>query len=212
MVASGLPIGLATEASFGPLEGNPFVNACLELVVLVDDERGFVVAEHEVDYSVPAVSMTVRDNDISSIPLTTAGFPEHGLIVRPVEGYSPLVKGIHDIDDLRSAIAACTEASASATVVVENDLRAHHSPTRMQAIARAAERLARRVATLCPRCDAPGWGIVERQPGAPCRECGEATSVVRSEMMGCVACDVTAIRDLPDAAGVDPRHCPSCNP
>ena len=212
MGESGHRIGLATEASFGPLDSNPFVNACLELVVLVDDDLGLVLAEHEVDYSIPSVSVRLRDAQVESIPLIAAGFPEHGLIVRPEEGYQPVFKGLHDYDELRAAVRACAQASPSGTVVVENDFRAHHSPTRMQVITRAAERLARRVATLCPSCEAPGWGVIERQSGALCRECGEATGVARSETSGCARCDTRFVRELPEATGVDPRYCPLCNP
>ncbi len=212
MAESGLSLGFATEASFGPLESNPFVNACLELVVLVDDDLGIVLSEHEVDYTVPAVSAKVRDADISSIPLVAAGFPEHGLIVRPLEGYQPITKGVHDIDELRSAVAACTEASVSATVVVESDFRAHHSPARLQVIERAARKLAQRAATLCWECGVPGWGVVGRNAGAPCRECGEATRIAASEVSGCAKCDAKVERRLPESEGVDPRFCPSCNP
>lgn len=212
MAESGHPLGLATEASFGPLAGNPFVNACLELVVLVDDELGIVIAEHDVSYAVPAISVLIRDGDPESVPLEAAGFPQHGLIVRPDEGFRPAFKGLHDIDELHAAIRACTEASPSSTVVVESDLRAHHSPIRLQVIARAAQKLASRVATVCRDCGAPGWGVLGRVPGASCRHCGETTGIARSETSGCARCDAQITRDLPEAAGVDPRHCPSCNP
>lgn len=212
IVESGQPLGLATEASFGPLAGNPFSNACLELVVLVDDELGIVVAEHDVDYAVPAISVTIRGGDVGSVPLDAAGFPRHGLIVRPEEGFRPAFKGLHDEDELRAAIRACTEASRSSTVVVESDLRAHHSPARLQVIARAAQKLASRVATICGDCGAPGWGALGRDSGAPCRGCGAATGIARTETSGCARCDARVVRDLPEASGVDPRHCPSCNP
>lgn len=212
MKRAGSPLGLATEGSFGPLEGNPFANACLEFVVLVDDERGIVIGEAEVDYAVPAVSMTITDEDVSEVPLAAAGFPEHGLIVRPEEGFEPLVKGIHDEHSLRSAVHACAAASTSGVVRVESDLRAHHSPSRRLVIARAAERLALRVAALCAACGTPGWGVVGRAAGAPCGECGTATSLASSETLGCVSCTITEFRELPASAGVDPRHCPRCNP
>ncbi|MFZ9844034.1 MAG: DUF6671 family protein [Ilumatobacteraceae bacterium] len=212
MAESGLSLGLATEASFGPLDGNPFVNACLELVVLVDDDLGVVLAEHEVDYSVPAVRVTLRDSALDTIPLIAAGFPEHGLIVRPEEGYQPIFKGVHDYDELRDAVQACVEASPSAKVVVESDFRAHHSPARLQVIERAAHKLALRAAALCRQCGVPGWGVVARNAGAPCRECGDETRIVKTEVSGCAKCDATVERLLPESDGVDPRYCASCNP
>ena len=212
MTESGLSLGLATEASFGPLDGNPFVNACLELVVLVDDDLGIVLAEHEVDYSVPAVSVVVHNADVESIPLVAAAFPEHGLIARPEEGYQPIFKGVHDYDELRDAVKACAESSPSGKVVVESDFRAHHSPARLQVIERAARTLAQRAATLCRGCGAPGWGVVGRNAGAPCRECGTETRIAKSEVSGCAKCDAKVERRLPESEGVDPRYCPSCNP
>lgn len=212
MTAAGCSLGIATEASFGPLVGSPFGNACLELVVLVDDELGIVISEVEVDYGVPAISVELRDGGIGQVPLVAAGFPEHGLIVRPMESFEQLVKGIHDAEALEAAIANCVAASPTRTVRVENDLRAHHSPSRRLVIARAAERLARRVAARCSDCGAPGWGVVARNPGAPCTECGTATPRPRSETLGCAACATEIERDLPESRGVDPRYCPRCNP
>lgn len=212
MKRAGSSLGLATEGSFGPLEGNPFANACLEFVVLVDDERGIVIGEAEIDYGVPAISVEIRDGGVGKVPLVAAGFPEHGLIVRPTESFEPLVKGIHHADALEAAIADCVAASPTRTVRVENDLRAHHSPSRRLVIARAAERLARRVAVRCSDCGAPGWGMVARNPGAPCIECGTATRLPCSETLGCTACATEVENDLPESGGVDPRYCPRCNP
>lgn len=212
MRVAGRSLGLATEASFGPMDGNPFVSACLEFVVLVDDERGVIIGEAEVDYGVPSISVDIPDGLIEQIPLAAAGFPEHGLIVRPVEGFEPITKGIHDLDSLKAAVAVASSASPTRTVRVENDLRAHHSPSRRLVIARAAQRLARRVAAICVACGAPGWGVVARNPGAPCAECGTATRLAMSETFGCAVCATTDVRQLPEASGVDARFCPRCNP
>ena len=212
MDLTGCRIGIATEASFGPLPDNPFVNACVELVVLVDDELGIHVSEVEVDFGVPAISVEIRDGNVEAIPFVAAGFPDHGLIVRPDEGFEHMVKGIHDLVSLSAAVARCTEASPTRTVRVESDLRAHHSPARRLVIARAAERLARRLAELCPNCEAPGWGVIARISGAPCMECGTATRMMMGETLGCAACAHTETRELHASAGVDARFCPRCNP
>lgn len=212
MDLASCPIGVATEASFGPLPDNPFMNACVELVVLVDDELGIQVSEVEVDFGVPAISVEIRDGNVEAIPFVAAGFPDHGLIVRADEGFEHMVKGIHDLESLSAAVAQCTEASPTQTVRVESDLRAHHSPARRLVISRAAERLARRLAELCPSCRTPGWGVIARVSGAPCIECGTATRMMMGETLGCAACAHTKTRELPASAGVDPRFCPRCNP
>jgi hypothetical protein len=212
MLSSGCSLGLASEASFGPLDDNPFVNACLEFLVFVDDELGIQIGEAEIDYRVPAISVEIRGSGVEAIPLNAAGFPEHGLIVRSDEGFDHMVKGIHDLQALKTAVAMCAEASPSRTVRVENDLRAHHSPSRRLVIARTAERLAVRLATLCPRCRAPGWGVIARVAGAPCKECNTATQMTMGETLGCALCAATDTRELPGSHGVDPRCCPNCNP
>lgn len=212
MELSGCSLGLASEGSFGPLSDNPFVNACLEFVVFVDDEVGIQIGEAEVDYGVPSISVAIRDGAVEAIPLVAAGFPEHGLIVRSDEGFDHMVKGIHDLGSLNAAVAMCTEASPTRVVRVENDLRAHHSPSRRLVIARAAERLAERLAMLCPGCRTPGWGVIARVSGAPCSECGTATRMMMGETLGCAMCAATETRGLPGSHGVDPRYCPLCNP
>jgi len=212
MGLTGCTLGIASEASFGPLADNPFMNACLELVVFVDDELGMQISEAEVDYGVPSISAEVRDGGVETIPLAAAGFPEHGLVVRSNEGFEQVVKGIHDLESLKSAVRLCTDASPTGTVRVENDLRAHHSPARRVVIARAAERLARRLTHQCRDCSAPGWGVIARLSGAPCNECGEATRLMMGETYGCALCAATETRELPESRGVDPRFCPYCNP
>ena len=216
MAHSGLSIGIASEGTFGPLEGAPFVQADRELVVLVDDEFGIEVGEVEVGIGLPTLTVDVSVGadglSLDLIPLERAGFPEHGLIVRPVGSLALVVKGIHSLPELERAIARCAEEGCTATVRVESDLRANHHPSRREVIARAAERLALRLASCCPSCGAPGWGVGRRDAGAPCAECGMPTRVVRCEHWVCAACDHEEQRLTIESAGADPAHCPRCNP
>ena len=210
MSRSGLAIGLASEGSFGVVASFPFAQADHELIVLLDDERGIVVGEWEVGLGLAAVRVEVPWSDIESVPLGQAGFPQHGLIVRASGSDSAIVKGIHDLDSLARAMRRCS--GGRGTVIVESDLRAHHHPGRRSVIARAADRLARRVATLCPMCRCPGWGVVRREPGAPCEECRWPTRRVREEILACPQCDCEESRPTSDSGGVDPMFCSMCNP
>ena len=45
MKATGLPLGLSSEGSFGPHPFVPFIPAGVEFMTFVDDERGFVLTE-----------------------------------------------------------------------------------------------------------------------------------------------------------------------
>lgn len=210
MAASGLPLGLANEGSFAPYDPAPFVIAETELVVLVDDTLGIVIGETETAFSPPAASFVAEPGTVDLAALERAGFPEHGLIVRPVDGWEPIVKGIHDVAELHRTIARCAAASPVGLAHIESDLRAHHHPFRRDVITRAAQRLARRLASLCPTCAAPGWGVTAREPGAPCALCRQPTWTTLAERWGCGACRDELRLEVGEWA--DPAQCTVCNP
>ena len=210
MAESGLSLGLANEGSFAPYDPAPFVIAETELVVLVDDARGIVIGETETAFSPPTTSFEAEPGTVDLVALERAGFPEHGLIVRPADGWAPIVKGIHDIAELQRAIARCAAASPIGLAHIESDLRAHHHPFRRDVIARAAQRLARRLASQCPTCDAPGWGVTGREPGAPCALCHQPTWTTLAERWGCGACRSEVRLEVGEWA--DPAQCTMCNP
>lgn len=217
MVHTGVPIGLASEGSIGLDPVLPFAIGDTELVVLVDDRLGIVVGESHTSWDVVAVGRDVGPGDSIDDLLAQADFPAHGLIVRPaaptaVATPGPIVKGVHDRVALEAAIVRCRADSADGLVRIETDLRAHHCPSRRPVIHAAASRLATRLARTCPACAAPGWGVVRRRPGARCAACGAETTVARAEVEGCARCEHEHEHPLPGAAGVDPAHCPVCNP
>ena len=213
MEASGLPLGLASEGSIGPDDAIPFLVSDVELIVLVDDVRGIVIGETAGEYGIPTVAIDVRiDSVIDDEDLARAGFPEHGLIVRPLDTTGPIVKGVHDLDELHQAVVRCASESGASVLRIESDLRAHHHPTRRMVIARAAERLSARLACLCPSCDCPGWGVGRHDRGAPCSVCRASTRVVSTEYFTCASCSYEEAKPTDAAAGVDPQYCPRCNP
>ena len=117
---------------------------------------------------------------------------------------------IRDRESLQQAIGEIAESSGS--VIVESDLRANYSPSRMKNIAECARLLVRRIASPCPECQAPGWGSIQPIFGLPCGDCGELVeSAVMADQAGCVSCDhklaVPRENDMAEA-----RFCTSCNP
>lgn len=209
---SGLSLGLANEGTIGPHPVVPFLVADVEIVLLVDEEFGTTVAEIETEYGIPTLAIDIEATRWEEVPLSSAGFPEHGLIVRPVSGPYPIFKGIHDLNELREAVERCASQGKSSTVRIESDLRAHHHPSRQLVIERAAGRLAQRLACLCPRCGTPGWGVVRRCPGAHCGHCGGKTQQICTEHLACPKCENVEDRDVSPASGVDPMFCQRCNP
>ena len=213
MAALGVPIGLASEGSIGPDPQLPFFCRDHEWVVLVDDSRGIVVAEQSHSFGVPALRGVFEPGAIPADWLAEAGFPSHGLIVRPEDRRDAgILKGIHDMLALQAALRAAAGQSSTGRAVVESDLRAHASPSRQQVIAEAAARLANRLGKLCPACGTPGWGEVSAITGLPCGDCGAWIERARKGLrFGCPACPHTA-EELDPHAHADPAYCPHCNP
>jgi hypothetical protein len=216
MAAAGVPLGLASEGSFGPHPAVPFVAAGIELLVLVDDERGIVLREQDLDERPCYHHAVAADADGLEDFLERAAFPGHALIVRPNEPREPgegIFKGIREHDALAAAVAEAARRSADARAFVQNDMRAHMNPTRMASLERLAHRFAERAASLCPACAAPGYGAVGVEEGLPCAWCGGPTHLVRHRILGCVACDrVEQVAREDGLAEADAGNCPRCNP
>ena len=211
MLASGHSIGMASEGTIGPDPFMPFVTSDIETIAFVDDERGIVISETTRSVDIVAIRQTVTSDDDLTPVLERADFPRHGLIVRPPQAREgPIVKGITNQDALVAAIRECSANFGSA--VVESDLRACYSPSRMINIRQCAEVLAKRIATPCPACTSPGWGRTEPARGLPCSACGTfVDSAIRADVFGCPACP--EVLEVPRPAElVEPRWCPSCNP
>lgn len=216
MDLTGLKLGIASEGSFGPHPQVPFMAAGVELLVLVDDERGLVITEQQVFADTNYAHATGRSVAELSAFAETAGFPAHALIVRPNQTPRAgclIHKGIRQPDQLEEAVVECAAASADGLALVQTDMRAHMNPGRMAAIAVLAGRFATRIATLCPACASPGHGPSDSITGLPCEWCGEPSTMVRWIIHSCAACGHEARLPRPDGLlRSDPMHCLSCNP
>lgn len=211
MALSGLPLGLASEGSFGadPIAG--FVPWNVELLIFIDDERGIEIVGR-AQGAAHRQHRLVGDRDAAEAFAREAGFPEHQLVVRPGGENDPrLSKGIADWAALAAAFEQARRQSANGQVFLESDLRAHANPARMAMIGRAAEDLVARLRSLCPACGLPGFALVERVAGLPCADCGAPTRETRADILGCVKCAHRAQRPRAETAA-DPGRCDYCNP
>lgn len=213
---SGLRLGLASEASFGPHPAVPMLAVGQELLLFVDLDRGLTVLEQRLDWRTNYAQTLLTPDEDPSAWLTQVGFPSHGVIARPADP-SPdrwnWHKDLHDAAALEEALATCRRLDSRGQVWLEADMRAHRNPTRMRSIRRLGVALARRLRTPCPSCTAPGWGLVESRPGLPCRSCGTPTELVAAEIWGCGACGHQLEQPRRDGvAAADPGQCPWCNP
>lgn len=209
--AVGGRLGLASEGSVGPHPSVPFLLAATELVVLVDRELDIVIGDMETSLELRTVSARVAPGEPLDAVMERGDLPHHALVVRPAEGPMSVVgKGLRDRAEVERWIREAAAVSPDGCAIVETDLRAHECPSRRSVIERAARRLAERVASCCPWCDTPGFGIVGVEPGAPCAECSSPTRLPSAHLWACTLCDVTERR--PVLTPADPSQCPWCNP
>lgn len=216
IAATGLPIGIASEGSYGPHPHLPFVAGGIELLVMVDERRGIMVCEYLVEDAPMFDHVFAGPDDALGPFLDRIDYPAHALIVKPAgagPGAAPIYKGLRDRDSLTSAIRDCAARSTDGRALIQTDMRAHMNPTRMATIGRLAHSFADRIATPCPICALPGYGQTGVETGLPCRACGAPSVLVRHQLYGCTGCDHRDRRPRPDGRRhADPSHCPECNP
>ncbi|KAF0652795.1 hypothetical protein L107_11605 [Cyanobium sp. Copco_Reservoir_LC18] len=220
MAHTGLDLGLASEGSVGPHPALPWLAVNTEWLTFVDRRTGLVITEALMAPRTNFDQRVVAPSEGIDAWLAQVGFPSHGLIARPMGFDSTaaaasglLFKGIGDPAALATALHRCAAASREGLVLLETDMRAHRNPTRLRVIRTLAFRLVRRIASRCPACGSPGWGLVESLPGLPCAWCGGPTARTRVEILGCAVCDHRQERPRPDRRPTaDPGDCPRCNP
>jgi hypothetical protein len=207
--------GIASEGSFGPHPTAPWLAWAEELVLLVDRVSGEEYAGRDTGTSTNYAQTVTADFAVALAFGERVGFPGHGLIVSAWDGDAPapalaLIKDIDSPDALAAALELVRACGALA--LVETDMRAHRNPTRMAAVGRAAEALARTYASRCPRCAAPGYAVRATLPGLPCADCGLPTRQPRAERLACARCGHSEERAYSGVAHADPARCDFCNP
>ncbi|MEP7173064.1 MAG: DUF6671 family protein [Aestuariivirga sp.] len=212
MRLTGINVGIASEGSFGPHPAIPFIAAARELLVLIDKERNIIITEYLLTERTNFDHIIAPDDNLQPF-LERIGFPSHAVIIRTNRAQGPIHKGINNTDHLASLIKEVSQASEDGKTRIETDMRAHLNPTRMEGIAQLAEKFARRLATLCPACGTPGFGIVKSESGLPCAECGAETELVKTLVSGCASCQFTGNKPRSDGLRfATAAQCPQCNP
>lgn len=211
MQAGECAYGIASEGSIGVDPYIPFINSDFEVIVFVDEQLGIEVAENFRSAEITAHTITVDQTSELTEFLKKADFPRHKLIVRSDDKpVSFAVKGIDTQEQLEQSLSNGLKNFPN--LIVENDLRAHCSPSRQRNIAAAARKLAERLQSLCPSCETPGWGIIGFKKGLPCESCGEISlEALTSEILGCTQCNHQSAGKVL-AEVLDPARCNHCNP
>jgi len=207
---SGARFGLGSEGAFthGPF-GLGSQN--VELVVFADPESSLEIVGRAVAPGLHQHGVVSTVAELAELA-RRAGFPDHGLVVRPDGADDPrLRKGLRSWPELERAFEDARRESSTGTVFVENDLRAHQHPTRRAVIAHAGRDLVERLARRCPACHSPGFGPLAPVPGLPCRDCGAPTREALATELACPRCAHRERRPH-GAATAEPSCCDHCNP
>jgi hypothetical protein len=213
---AGETLVFASEGTFGPHPGMPYLPANREMVILLDIANNLeLIGEHfsvETNYSHQLVSSVEE----AKVFAHKVGFPAHALVVvagDATKGNDEIVKGIVTEKQLFDAVNAGINKSFSGQVHVETDMRAMYNPTRMKNIENATLDLVKKFHQFCPECGWPGFEVAERKIGLPCRLCCFPTQLVRSQIYQCQNCSYTKEELFPNGRETaDPSQCQYCNP
>lgn len=206
-------LGIASEGSFGAHPLIPFVHADHELLFFADTNLGFELTLSKISLETNFSGNFIQTKEELLLFAEKALFPSHALIIRSSRksGVAPIYKGIQNREELIFIFEESLEDSTDRKVWVETDMRAHMNPTRMKVIQDLAYEMALRLATSCPACNLPGWGIVKKLSGLECSICGCPTQLTLAEVYGCTKCDYQETVPL-NKELADPKSCQFCNP
>ena len=211
MALSGLPIGLASEGSFGPDPCAFMLPQNLELLIWIDDRLSIEVVA-TVTGKTNFSHTTIKHWEDAERFAESAGFPEHHLIVRPDNEHHPeFRKGLSNWESLRDALNWALACSSEHKAFIETDMRAFANPTRMQNICLAAETLMQKLQSLCPACGAPGFAKSGVIRGLPCEDCGQPTEEAKADIHRCVRCDLQKLVNR-EQSFASAGNCGYCNP
>ena len=209
---TGYSVGLGSEGAFGTDPVGGIMPWNTEVLVWVDVMRGIEIVGIAQGPG-GGLQRLITDEVALRQFANDAGFPDHGLVLRPNDPDDPRVrKGLTDWHSLIEAFEAVITESSKKCAFIELDLRAHLNPTRQKMILRAAENLVTKIMSPCPQCDSPGFWEKERITGLPCSVCKLPTRLPVAFVWRCSACEHSEeMREAPDKRA-DPARCDYCNP
>jgi len=135
---------------------------------------------------------------------TNTNFPSHALILRKSkDDCIEIVKGLTDKEQLNKAFYAFI--TNYGTAYIETDMRAMYNPTRMKVIEKATFKLVDKIKSLCPICETPGFGIIDRKEGLPCEQCHFPTRSTLSYIYSCQKCSYKKEEKYPNGKQKEDR-------
>ncbi|MEM8603402.1 MAG: DUF6671 family protein [Cyanobacteria bacterium P01_H01_bin.121] len=212
-------LAIASEGAFFPHPELSWLACNRELVLLLDQRHELepkleIIGEHiTTDTSFAHQAVTSIEQALQFAQ--KVGFPQQGLVAMPrpdTQVPELIYKGIRDRASLEMTVQELLQRSDTGKIHLETDMRAMHSPKRMQAIAQATKNLVAAMASTCPKCNLPGFAIVEHIPGLPCELCGQPTQRIQADVYRCHKCHYRKVIARAANPLASPAECSFCNP
>lgn len=214
MEHEGVDLAVSSEGSFGAHPSIPFVQSNFELVLFVDKKHNREIRGHHRTPETNMDGQYVASVEEALEFARSRGFPTHGVIVRKSEhGRLGIHKNIQSEEALVEKVSGMLSGLFTKKIFVETDMRAHRNPTRMKAIEKATENLIQNIASLCPKCRAPGFVVIDFEKGLACSFCNIPTDLPLNDIYHCDACDHREKKVVTKyGKAADPQYCGYCNP
>ncbi len=214
MDSESVDLGVSSEGSFGAHPSIPFIQSNLELLLFVDKKNGYEIRGHyrTSETNIDGQYMTTAEEVLDFA--RKVGFPKHGVILRKSEnGRSGIHKNIQTEKELVEKASEMLSAFFTKRIFVESDMRAHRNPTRMKGIEKATEDLIKNIASLCPKCQTPGFVVVDFEKGLRCSFCNIPTDLPLHDIYQCGMCNHKEKKSvIKYGKAADPQYCGYCNP
>jgi hypothetical protein len=202
---------IASEGSFGPHPLYYFAPANIELMIFIDRIRNISVLETEISLETNHSHQDINCNDDYSDFLSKIKFGSHGLIIKSVKNDVILAKGVTQKQELELLLKK--NFAIYNELRLETDMRAMMNPTRMKVIHRVAEKLVKRLQSICPSCRLPGFGKLTVCGNLKCEICDSKTELYEFKILNCIQCDYVERKERDDGlTKSQPTYCYFCNP
>ena len=205
-------LAIASEGSFGPHPTIFFIPADDEILIFVDKINGLEIIVRELSTETNFNGSEIKTKEKLLEFAANANFPSHGLILRKSRyEFADIVKGITNVEELINVFNSLIDKFG--TAYIETDMRAMYNPTRMKVIESVAKKLIKKINTLCPVCNMPGFGITNAKEGLPCELCNFPTRSTISYIYSCQKCNYKKEEKYPKGKQTeDPMYCDYFNP
>ena len=212
MDLTNFDLAIASEGSFGSHPNFFFAAADDEFLLLIDKKNNIEINARELSLETNFNGSEIKTKEELQEFASNSNFPSHALILRKSnDDLKGITKGIIDEKLLYDTFIKLIKKYG--TAYIETDMRALYNPSRMKVIKKATVKLVDKIKSLCPKCETPGFGIVDRKEGLPCGQCQFPTKSTLSYIYCCQKCNYIKEEKFPNGKkNEEPIYCDICNP